>query len=251
MLPAFHIDRLSALLETEGIDLWAEATELIMRQGTQTLRCQLLLHGREERSQADFVFPLDLLIHKMPVFVARCKSLLRLNTVIYARQCLPKKIDKETAAQFLNAFHLMGATASARQYGLFYQDQLLCVATYSAGRKMNRLPASQRSYELIRFCTRSGYTVTGGLSRLLRQFIRDHQPGDIMTYVDTQLFSGSSYQKAGFKIISKSEAHWFQIKKSDFTRKLCDAGQSGDSEESYFFTDEGNTKLILTCEAQN
>ena len=243
-LPDFT-EHLQPLLNAEGITWRREQQLLLLQHGSRQIRCQVLLHGQEESRDADFLFPLDLLLSKPSLFIARCKSLLKLNTVVYARQCVPKKITKEIAAQFLNANHLMGATSSARQYGLYYGETLVCVATYSAGRKMNRLPPDQRSFELIRFCTKAGITVTGGLSRLLKQFITDHQPGDIMTFIDQQLFTGAAYLQAGFQLQESSSPHHFRVSKKDYLRGAPVSERLEETESHYFYSDKGNLKLIL------
>jgi hypothetical protein len=153
-----------------------------------------------------------------------------------------RRITKPEATIFLNAYHLMNATSSATQYGLFYKDELLAVATFSAGRKMNRLQTDQRSFELIRFCSKAGYTVSGGLSKLIKQFAREKQPGDIMTYVDQQISDGNSYLKAGFKKIGSTEPRSYSIDAVTFERQALQPN----SKCAYIFSDEGNLKLVLT-----
>ncbi|MBX3162979.1 MAG: hypothetical protein KF900_00745 [Bacteroidetes bacterium] len=137
--------------------------------------------------------------------VAVLRSKLGLNTTIFARQCDIKKIDKETASNFLNAYHLMNATQSAFNYGLFFKEELIGVASFSKGRKMNRLQEHERSFELIRFCCKEGITVTGGLTKLVKNFCREKNAGDVMTYISKQFSDGTSFAKAGFKKTGESE----------------------------------------------
>lgn len=133
------------------------------------------------------------------------RSKFGLNKTIFARQCELKKIDKETANDFLNAYHLMNATQSAFNYGLFYKEELVAVASFSKGRKMNRLQEHERSFELIRFCCKEGITVTGGLTKLVKNFCREKNAGDVMTYVSKQFGNGKSFANAGFKKHSETE----------------------------------------------
>lgn len=244
-----HILPLSDALQKKSIYLSVQEDVLRLEHAQGILRCQILVTGQEPTGKADFVYPLDVLIRQPQHFLARIQSLLHLNKVLYARQCRVEKITKQSAADFLNTHHIMGATSSARQYGLFEGDTLVCVATYSAGRKMNRLPIHERSFELIRFCTLAGTTVTGGLSRLLRQFIRDHQPGDIMTFIDQQLFTGTAYLKAGFEIVGSSTPHRFVINRHDFSRSRLTENHFELSDDAYVYTDQGNLKLILKPES--
>ncbi len=146
-------------------------------------------------------------------------SRLGLNRRIYARDCTYRAIDKSTATDFLDKFHLMKSTGSAYVRGLFYKDDLVAVASFSKGRKMRRLTPEERSYELIRFCCRQGISVSGGLSKLVKNFCREKKAGDIMSYVDARLSDGSSFIAAGFteiKEVAPGEAY----NKSEISHKL-------------------------------
>ena len=111
------------------------------------------------------VLPIDYLLTQFDKIVYFIQSKLKLNKTIYARLCAVQKIDKATAANFINKYHLLYWVNCAHHYGLFYKSELLCVASFSNGRKMNRLAPNQRSFELIRFCSKGGITVTGGLTK--------------------------------------------------------------------------------------
>jgi hypothetical protein len=134
-------------------------------------------------------------------------SRLQLNEKVFARNCEVKRIEKKIAEKFLNEYHLMNSASFAFAYGLFLKEELLAVCTFSKGRKMDRLPADKRSYELIRFCCREGITITGGLSKIVKTFSKVKEAGDVMTYIDPDFSLGGSYLKAGFrKIENASEA---------------------------------------------
>jgi hypothetical protein len=189
------------------------------------------------------ILPLDCLISSPEKMLGIILSQLQLNKKIFARKCEIKKIDRTTAEKFLNQYHLMNATSSGFNVGVFYQDELMCVASFSKGRKMNRLAAHERSYELIRFCTKFGYTVTGGLSKLLKYFYDEKKAGDIMTYLDKQFSNGQSFINAGFKKHSDMEPNFFLINKKTFERTLF-SNQIFDSKEFYLSQNEGSMKLI-------
>ena len=137
--------------------------------------------------------------------VAMLRSKLGLNKTVFARQCELKKVDKTTANNFLNHYHLMNATQSASNYGLFFKQELIAAASFSKGRKMNRLQVHERSFELIRFCCKEGITVTGGLTKLVKNFCREKNAGDVMTYVSKEFSDGKSFTNAGFKKHSETE----------------------------------------------
>ncbi len=178
--------------------------------------------------------------------VALLQSKLRANRVVFARKCQVKKTDRSLAEEFLNTYHLMKATQSAYNLGLYEKDELLAIASFSKGRKMNRLEAHQRSYELIRFCCKEGITVTGGLTRLVKSFCEEKSAGDVMTYVDLELSDGASFLKAGFKKHSTTVPNYFLVDRTSFERKPATPDTSYDDKKEYLDHNSGNIKLIFS-----
>ncbi len=128
---------------------------------------------------------------------------------IYARETVVVRIDKRIAVNFLDEYHLQSSLPGKYRYGLYYQGELFAVAVFSGARIMRDISDSHRSFELLRFCQKSNYIVVGGLSKLLKEFIREFQPQDIMTYADLSWTQESSLQKLGFKIKGKLPAQKF------------------------------------------
>ena len=191
------------------------------------------------------LLPLDLLVTATNKVYSIVLSKLKLNTVIFARNCIIKKVTKPEAELFLNTYHLMNATSSVSNYGLFYKEELIALSSFSSGRKMDRLEAHQRSYELIRFCTKTGISVAGGLSKLLKHFIKEKNAGDIMSYVDKQLSDGSSFIRAGFKKHSEYPPTYFVVNRKTFQRSVL-AGNISEVDKRTFYVGQtaGNIKLI-------
>lgn len=175
------------------------------------------------------------------------RSKLHLNKKVFARKCVVEKINATYARLFLNAHHLMEYATAAFHYGIFLNDELIAVAAFSKGRKMNRLPSYLRSFELVRFCCKDGITVTGGLSKLLKHFVADKKPGDIMTYVDNQWSKGSGYIKCGFKLTGETKKQEFLIDKTTMERTYY-KGEKYDQKKFYITQNLGNLKLILTID---
>jgi hypothetical protein len=174
------------------------------------------------------------------------KSKLGLNKKIFARKCKIKRIENVIASDFLNEFHLMNSTSCAYSYGLYHEAELVAVATFSKGRKMNRLPENERSFELIRFCTKSGVTVTGGLTRLLKYFIEEKKAGDVMTYVDKQFSNGDSFIRAGFKKCSATEPNYFLYgKPKNELLSIKEIPQEVDERKYILLKNSGNVKMIF------
>ena len=191
------------------------------------------------------VIPLDYLLNGPKKITAIVLSKLSLNTKIFARLCEVKKTDKKTAEAFFETWHLMGATQSAYNLGLFYDSELVAAASFSKGRKMDRLPGDKRSFELIRFCCKSGITVTGGLTKLLKAFFIEKSAGDIMSYVDKQLSDGRSFISAGFKDYGETPPNYFLVNKATHERTLLkDEDLSFDKKQFYLAQNSGNIKLV-------
>jgi len=188
--------------------------------------------------------PIDFVISQHKKLVPIILSKLNLNKTIFARNCKVEKIEKKTATEFFNKFHFHGATASAYNYSLFYKDDLIGAASFSKGRNMNRLPKGKQSFELIRFCCKSGITVTGGLSKLMKHFYLERKAGDIMTYVDKQFSNGDSFIKAGFKIHSETPPLNFIVNKKTFERSPLKENEKFDEDLFYKVQNSGNIKMI-------
>lgn len=199
----------------------------------------------ELHSSINYYIPIDLLVTKQNKLIAMIQSKLHYTRTVYARNCTIRRIDTTLATNFLNAYHLMNYAKSAFHYGLFDSGELVAVASFSKGRKMNRLKEDQRSFELVRFCCKEGISVSGGLSKLLTFFIEEKQPGDIMTYIDKQFSVGRSYTTCGFKKHSETPVQKFMINKKTFERNYY-TNETIDTTEYYLAENCGNIKLIYT-----
>ena len=147
---------------------------------------------------------------------ARLLAHLEIFDQIYARNCEVRKIDKQTAADFLDANHSYGDAACRYRYGLFLKrhtghvaaggtetarypkDTLVAVATFSNARKWIKGDKTIRSYEWTRYASLPGVRLSGGMGKLLKAFIEDVHPDDVMTYADLEWSEGKVYQRLGF-----------------------------------------------------
>ncbi len=200
-----------------------------------------------------FSFWLDDWVHKNSIVLSILSSVLGLNKRIFARSCQIEKVNKQTAETFLNENHLLGYKTAYYKYALFYQKDVIAIATFSKGRRMNRLEANKRSFELISFCSKKGISVTGGLSKLISHFISELQPGDIMTYVDKDWSNGNSYLKLGFAIHSETAPQSFIFDKKNFIKYFLEKAPENvlqelenHKENFEIFKNTGNLKLVYT-----
>ena len=132
----------------------------------------------------------------------RITSLCGQNIRIHGRKTNIVLLAKPEADKFLSAFHIQGPALSRYKYGLIYAGELVAVATFSGTRLMRQQAEGYRSAELIRFATKTGYTVTGGLTKLIKHFASQVKSNDIMSYADRDWSTGKGYEVAGFKFQS-------------------------------------------------
>jgi len=160
----------------------------------------------------------DLLLSRKEVVITRIAVAAGKARKIYARHTVLLRVNKEDAMEFQRNHHLQVSLPGKYRFGLYNQGELVSIAVFSGGRKMHQQPDSYRSFELLRFCHKSGYLVIGGLSKLIHGMIRHFNPGDIMTYVDRDWSDGRNYEKIGFHPVGKTASQKFYIDHIDGTR---------------------------------
>ncbi|MCX2449827.1 hypothetical protein OQX61_00970 [Pedobacter sp. PLR] len=151
--------------------------------------------------------------------LGRIASILGLNKTLHGRKGKIMTINQVQADEFLLNHHLQGSAKTKYKFALVIGEEIVAVALFSAARPMTRIAADYRSYELVRFASQVGFTVTGGFSKLLKHFINLVQPNDLMSYADRDWSLGNAYASSGFELVSTTEPLdlWLDLK--DFNRK--------------------------------
>ena len=124
---------------------------------------------------------------------------------LMGRQTAAQRIDSATADAFLLQNHLWGSTKARYRYGLFRQDELVAVASFSSRWNVRRPEGGppRASHELIRYCSRRGETVVGGISKLIAAFRRDAKPDELVTVIDRDWGEGGGWSTLGFRPLRK------------------------------------------------
>ena len=120
---------------------------------------------------------------------SRLLAHLEMFTPVFARNCKVRKIDKDEASRFLEVNHSYGDAACRYRYGMFLKkspETLVAVATFSNARKWQKGDKVIRSYEWTRYASLPEVRVIGGMGKLLKTFIRDVRPDDVMSYADLE-----------------------------------------------------------------
>lgn len=153
----------------------------------------------------------DVYLKNQPLVEARLFSIIGKRIRIHARQTTIVRIDKTQATAFLTKHHLQYYVSAYYKYALVWKAEIVAVATFSKSRVMHDGAVPYRSYELIRFASKMGTTVTGGLGKLLNHFIEQHHPAHIMTYADRDWSNGEGYSKLGFTEVEKTSPQLFNV----------------------------------------
>lgn len=147
----------------------------------------------------------------------RLLSILGENEKFHARQCKVVRIEKEIYDEFLNANHLLQTASTRYKYGLYKADELLAVMGISAGRWMTKENDLRKSFEIIRFATKTQCTVVGGFSKLLKHIEQELKVEEWMSYYDLDWVVGNVYLRMGFELKQITKAEKKEIEGSTFT----------------------------------
>ena len=152
----------------------------------------------------------DELKFKKEIVLSRLKNLLNLNdNKIFARKCFIKEIKSNIKSDFLKNYHIQGNSNTSINYGLYYNNELVSVMTFSKERIALGSKTRNNVYELNRLCSKSNINVIGGASKLLKHFIRQYNPNEIISYADRRWSNGKVYTNMGFSFIKNTEPNYW------------------------------------------
>lgn len=230
------------------------------------------------------IIPEDRWKRQRPMMEARLLAHMEVFSQAYARNCEVRRIDKETAQRFLNDNHSYGYAACKYRYGLFLKRHtghiareieeerflgcarndnrsdrgdivgtLIAVATFSNARKWIKDGKEIRSYEWTRYASVPELRVSGGMGKLLKAFIKEVQPDDIMSYADLEWSEGKVYEALGFSEEQPKDPVSFEIDPETWERRAimrCQPEQGTtqveqDTAGKLFYTNFGSRKLRL------
>jgi len=234
--------------------LWVEDTRIIIN--LLTLRTpylpEILIKLQSDYHQEEKVLIHlweDVWLTRKVQVLSRLKSLLGRNHRIHGRSTVTRKLTKLEAESFFNLYHLQGAAGGRYHYGLFYQNELVVAASFSNKRNMKEKAEGHTSAELIRFATKDGYTVIGGLSKIIKHYVQMARPDDLMSYADRDWSHGKGYLSAGFQLKAVTPPVLFYLHPITLQRysenKLPESARGNDVGEYIEIFNTGNLKYVL------
>ena len=211
------------------LGITADSMEEAISQHSEA--CTEITKLKEEFGNYPLIISEDRWIRQKEMTRTRLLAHLEIFSQIYARNCVIKRIDKAIAQDFLEANHSYGDAACKYRYGLYLKRHtghnaachaeqseaslpsgtLVAVATFSNARKWVKGDKTIRSYEWTRYASLPGIRLSGGMGKVLKAFIEDINPDDIMTYADLEWSEGKVYEQLGFALEGIKEAVTFEI----------------------------------------
>lgn len=120
---------------------------------------------------------------------------------VHARECTIYRLWPKYSVPFIQKNHLQGSCRGQLLHlGLVKDDQIFQVMTFGRSRY-----DSKYDVELLRMCTRIGYHVAGGASRLFKYATEKFDIQNIVSYCDLSKFSGKTYQIMGMTHIRDTQ----------------------------------------------
>lgn len=152
--------------------------------------------------------------HKRNIMISILRNMLKCNDrKIYGRNCDIRDIDSTTCANFLIANHRQGYANSPIRLGLYYEDELVAVMTFSKLRRIvsRHSDIDSDTWELVRFCSLLNTTVVGGASKLFKYFCDTYSINTIRSFSDNAHTTGGIYTQLGFVRIRDTEPNYIWV----------------------------------------
>ena len=129
------------------------------------------------------------------------------NTIkIPARKTTFKELSYKDIKQFEIDNHLQGTRPASKYYGLYHNEELVMSLSVGKSRFNKNI-----SNEIVRMTTKRYITVTGGISKLVKNI----RISDCLTYADKRYGDGNGYKQVGFNRLEDSAPNYFYFHKKD------------------------------------
>ena len=149
--------------------------------------------------------------YKREIIQSKIRHILGVNNLpkIYARKCVIKEVPSKEKKIFLEKNHIQGNDKSILNLGLYFENELVSIMTFSNLRRSLGQKSKEGIYELSRFASSIDYIVIGSFSKLFKYFINNYEFEMIITYADRRWSIGNLYDKNGFKLSHSSKPNYW------------------------------------------
>ncbi|RZJ50512.1 MAG: hypothetical protein EOO44_16230 [Flavobacterium sp.] len=160
----------------------------------------------------------DVWLNRRTQVLSRINSFLGLNKSYHGRKAKIAALNLKQASSFLNDNHLQGYIKAKYHFGLMNNDKLIAVASFSEARPMKSKGENYQSAELVRFASIDGLTIVGGLSKLIKHFLKQVKVDDLMSYADRDWSLGKGYDKLGFRLSETTPPAFLYVNQENLIR---------------------------------
>jgi hypothetical protein len=152
--------------------------------------------------------------YKKPIVKSMISSSIgKYERKIFARKCQISEVPKKEYKRFCEDNHLKGYCPASRVFGLYYEGELVSLMSFSKTRKLIESKNTFYDYELIRSCSKLNTLIVGGVSKIVKNFMRNSN-GSLVTYCDISFspdHTKTSYSKCGFGLVSKTDPGYYWV----------------------------------------
>jgi very-short-patch-repair endonuclease len=152
--------------------------------------------------------------------IDKIQHLLHLNPTRGARTLSLGEISHKRAVEFFSQNHLQGGCNSGINLALVdANNEIYSAMSFGRSRYDKNI-----TWEMLRFACKSGYSVTGGASRLFKFFVKNHMKSteSMVSYCNKRWSQGRLYSQLGFTLDHESPPGYYYVNKQG---KYCGTRQ--------------------------
>lgn len=143
--------------------------------------------------------------NKKKIVIDKLRSLLGLNERIFARKCKVIEISNNDYKDFCKKYHIQNSANAKYKYGLEHDGELLAIASFGKSR------FKKDEYELIRYCSKYGISIIGGMSKLVSHFKKLFSLDALISYADRR-YTTKLHSVYGDKPIDVTKPNYYYFK---------------------------------------
>ena len=178
------------------------------------------------------------------------------STSLRPSSCEIATVRSSDVTDLYDSHHYIGRCNSRFNYAITHEGKIIGCMSF-------RLPSRQNckhEYEVSRMVMDPKFRVHGIWSKILKSFVREHNPRSVVTYSDNRLFEGSVYGRIGFSYDGDVSSDYYWVKgKNRYHKSGFRKPESCDVAESVLRTSEGYSKIwdlgkkrwILKCKGHD
>lgn len=135
------------------------------------------------------------------------------KTIIHARKCEILELNSVEKSSFLKEHHILGNDRSNIYIGAVHNKELVAVMCFDKNRNLQK-KTKEGEYELSRFCVKNNCIISGIASKMLKFFIENYKPKNIISFLDIRWNSdryNNIYTKLNFKLTKTLKPDFYYL----------------------------------------